>query len=168
MTAGRLHDHEEGALVTEAALLMPLVFFTLFVVVQFGLWMYANVALDQAATHAVQELAVAAGAAADNGGRGTSDCPPEYHGDCAPDQGGEFSSGQARDVATGAAHAVLGDVDGVKEVWVNGSVQNDGNGQAQAIVHLRGEAPLLVPGIDWSVESRKRAPLEQFLNFNER
>lgn len=140
MTQAELHENEEGALATEAALLLPLAFFVLFVIVQFGLWMYATIGVNQAATHAVQTLAVTGG----------------NHSD-------------PRELATEAAYAVLSDVNGVQEPWVNaGFFGPDPDRPTHVHVHVRGQAAILLPGFEGRVEARKRAPVERFMNVCER
>lgn len=50
-------QREDGALVTEAVLLFPLLFLTMFLVIHFALWLWGDMVAEQAAQSAARQMA---------------------------------------------------------------------------------------------------------------
>jgi hypothetical protein len=143
-------DDDEGVLATEAALLLPILFFSVLLVVQFGLMMFAHIAVDQAATHAVRTVAI--------------------HGDQE-----HLTHHQLTGLAEQAVDQVLSDTNGVLSARVTVVTDRAGEGhqslaqRRNGVVVVRGVAPSILPVMgNIEVHARKRAPIERWLEVGDR
>lgn len=129
-------DGEDGSLATEAAFLMPMLCAVFFLIVQFGLWMYSDNVVTQAAIQGVNAVANA----------------------------GPVTTAEARSIGEDAVNSFIAQASGVTDHRTTVTYPRGAAGEMWAVVvEVEAQPRVFVPFINLTMTSRSQGVVEKFV-----